>query len=92
MSVGSFLIKNYVLRSFHQSDKRFGETAGIQCACIALTALCWSVMRKVSIWRASDLDYISESGDWVDKNFERIDLLLVDYLPSKRSVTMPAST
>ena len=61
--MGSFLIKNYVLRSFHQGDKRFGETAGIQCACIALTELCWSVMRKVSIWRASDLDYILESGD-----------------------------
>ena len=92
MSVGSFLIKNYVLRSFHQGDKRFGETAGIQCACIALTELCWSVMRKVSIWRAADLDYIWESGDWVDKNFQRIGLLLVDYLLSKRSVTMPAST
>ena len=64
LSIESFLIKDCVLGSFHQGDKRFGETAGIRCACMALTALCWSVIRKVSIWRASDLDYIFESGEF----------------------------
>ena len=59
LSIESFLIKDCVLGSFHQGDKRFGETAGTQCACMALTALCW----KVSIWRVSDVDCILESGD-----------------------------
>ena len=52
-----------MLGSFHQDDKPFGETAGAQCACMSLTALCQSGIRKASIWRASDLDYIWESGD-----------------------------
>ena len=65
------LIKNCVLSSFHQGDRRFGETAGTQCACVALTALCWSFIRKVLIWRASGLDYILESGDRVYKNLGR---------------------
>ena len=34
------LIKDCVLGSFHQGDKPFGETAGAQCGCVALTASC----------------------------------------------------
>ena len=34
------LIKDCMLGSFHQDDKPFGETAGAQCACMSLTALC----------------------------------------------------
>lgn len=65
LSVGSFLIKDYVLGSFHQGDKHFGETVGIQCACITVNVLCWSDIRKNLIWRGSDLDYILDSGDRV---------------------------
>ena len=36
--------------SFNQSDLRFGYSAGTQCACNALYAICWSVIRKVSLW------------------------------------------
>ena len=77
-SVESFSFKDYVLGSFHQGDKRFGETAGMQCACMALTALCWSVITEVSIWRASDLDYMLESGGKVSKNVGIFSLLSVD--------------
>ena len=87
LSIESFLIKDSVLGSFHQGDKRFGETAGTQCACMALTALCWSVIRKVSIWRVSDVDCILESGDWVYKTLGRFGLLSVDDLPSEISLT-----
>ena len=52
------LIKDYVLGSFHQGDKRFDGTAGIHCVCMTLTALCWSNFRKVLIRRASDLDFL----------------------------------
>ena len=49
LSTEFFLIKDYVLGSFHQSDKGFVKTAGMQCACMALIALCWSIITKVSI-------------------------------------------
>ena len=32
LSVGFFLVNDYVLGSFHQDEKRFGKTAGMQCA------------------------------------------------------------
>ena len=76
-----------MLTSFHQGEKRFGETAGMQCACKVLTALCWSVIRKNSIWRTSDLDYILESEERVYKNLGRFGLLSLDELPSEISVT-----
>ena len=66
-----------MLGSFHQGDKPFGETAEALCACMALTALCQSGIRKASIWRASDLDYILESGDRVYKNL--VYFLLMTY-------------
>ena len=34
------LIKDCMFGSFHQGDKPFVETAGAQCACMALTELC----------------------------------------------------
>ena len=43
--------------------------------------------RKVSIWRASDLGYILESGDRVYKKLGRFGLLSADDLPSEISVT-----
>ena len=52
-----------VLGSFHQGHPKFAETAGIQCACIALHSICFSIVKKVSIWKMHDLDYILELGD-----------------------------
>ena len=49
LSTEFFLIKDYVLGSFRQGDKDFRKTTGMQCACMALIALCWSIIRKVSI-------------------------------------------
>ena len=34
-----------------------------QCACNALYAICFSIVKKVSIWKSFDLDYILENGD-----------------------------
>ena len=59
--VGSFWIKHYVLDSFYQVDERFSETFGIQFAFMALIALCWSVIMKISIRRDYDFDYRVES-------------------------------
>ena len=37
-------------RNFGQSHSKFCETAGIQCACNVLLAVCWARVRKVSCW------------------------------------------
>ena len=35
--------------SFHQGDPKFGQTAGIQCACNSLFSLCWSSIKRVTV-------------------------------------------
>ena len=62
-------IQKAVLGTFHQGHSKFGNTAGIQCLCNALYAVCFSVVKKVSIWKPFDLDYILENGD---ETFKRL--------------------
>ena len=67
--------------SFHQGDNRFGATAGVQCACNSLLALCWSKIYDCRIWRKDDLDHVLNEGDQLYKSLNTIDLLSVDDLP-----------
>ena len=40
-------IQKVVLGNFHQGNLKFGNTAGVQCACNALFAICFSVVKKI---------------------------------------------
>ena len=77
----TYVVEGHVLGSYHQGDARFGETAGIQCACNALFALCWSLVRRVSIWQTADLDHILAFGDLNYKRLGTRNILTVDDLP-----------
>ena len=67
--------------SFHQGDPKFGQTAGIQCACNSLFSLCWSSIKRVTVWTTYDLDYVLESGDQLYKSLKINNMLSVDDLP-----------
>ena len=73
-----YKIQKSILGSFHQGHSKFGVTAGIQCSCIALYAICFSIVKKVSVWKTFDLDYILENGDAKFKllNIHRLPFLL----------------
>ena len=44
---------------YHQGDiAMFGETAGLQCLCNSIYAICWSMIRRVGLWNKQDLDHI----------------------------------
>ena len=77
------LIQKAVLGSFHQGHEKFGDTAGIQCACNALFAICFSVIKKVTIWKIWDLDYILEQGDALFKKVNISRALSIDELPQQ---------
>ena len=64
----TYKIQKAVLGTFHQGHSKFGSTSGIQCCCNALYAICFSLVKKVSIWKSWDLDYILENGDAVFKS------------------------
>ena len=67
--------------SFNQGNAMFGETAGIQCACMALFAISYSTLKEVNRWDQFDLDIILINGDALYKSLRRQTLLTVEYLP-----------
>ena len=44
----TYCFEKVIQRSFCQGNPRFGRTAGVQCACNSLFALCWSQVKTVS--------------------------------------------
>ena len=70
------IFKSCVQGSFNQNDPKFGESAGIQCACNTLTSVCWSAVGKVNIWKTFDLDFVLTKGN-----------VLFEFVNLKRCVT-----
>ena len=80
MALESRLCK-VVQGSFNQENAMFGETASIQCACIALFAISYSTLKKVNRWDQVDLDIILINGDALHKTLRRQTLLTIEDLP-----------
>ena len=74
-------MKKAVLGTFHQGNLKYGTTAGIQCRSNAFVAICFSVVKRVSIWKSFDLDYILDQGDKLMKLLEARGALCIDQLP-----------
>ena len=49
--------------------------------CNSLFAICWSVIKRVTVRTTSDLDYILENGDIMYKSLKTDKILNVDDLP-----------
>ena len=69
--------------SFSQNNPRFGDSVGKQCACNTLTSICWSVNRRVKIWKTSDLDFLLTKGDELFKVVNINRSLYFDELPKE---------
>ena len=65
-------ITKLLFGSFNKGDSRFGQTSGLQCACNSLISVCWSSIKRVSVWKSWDLDHILNAGDLM---FEKLGLL-----------------
>ena len=59
----SVWMRKAVLGSYHHGNLKYDETAGIQCTSNALIAVCFSVVKNVSVWKPCDLDFIFAKGD-----------------------------
>ena len=79
----TYSISKVVEASHHQGDKRYGNTAGSQCASNALFSIVWSFLRKVSLWNTFDLDHILFNGDLVYKNLNIDRPLFISDLPNQ---------
>ena len=54
--------KAVIVNLMPNSRLLYGQTAGIQCACNALMAICWEKVRKFLCWRVCDLDHVLDIG------------------------------
>ena len=87
MTLSSFRVNfndiTFVQGSFHQGDKRFQNTAGMQCTCCSLFSIVFSTsVKSPGHWKADDLDYIIENGDLVYKSLNTESYLMLTELPN----------
>ena len=54
----SVCIKKAVLGSYHQGNVKYGDAADIQCTSNAFIVVYFSAVKKVSIWKSWDLNFI----------------------------------
>ena len=47
-------VKKAVLGTFHQGNPKYETTVGIQCTSNAFIAICFSIVKRVSIWKCFD--------------------------------------
>ena len=54
----------------------------------ALFSLCWSTIKRVSVWKTWDMDYILEKGDLLYKSLNVHTPLCIDELPRHVNVNI----
>ena len=82
----TYFIEKFVQGTYNQAHPKYGETAGIQCACNALLAACWAKIRKVSLWCRFDLDHVLDLGDALFKRLGLHRYLDASDLPNELTI------
>ena len=63
-----FAIRKVAQASHHQGDIRYrSDSARKQCMANAYFAIIFSSIKRVNLWKSSDLDYVLEQGDKIFK-------------------------
>ena len=71
----TYVVDKTIMGSFHYSERGFGDTAGIQCACNSWCASYWSKVRKVFVWNGSNHDHILVEGNLLHKSLNTSELM-----------------
>ena len=76
---GGYAVKKAVQGTFHQGNTRFGESVGTKMyqQCIIIL----SAIKKVSLWKAIEINYILDKGDILFQPLGINQPLAVDELP-----------
>ena len=59
----AYSIEKVIQATFSQGHPKFGSTRRIQCTCISLFSICFSIFKVVSRWNRHDVEYVIEKGD-----------------------------
>ena len=78
----TYKFSKIVFATSNQGDPKYCETAGLQCACNALTSACWTLYKNCSSFTKFDLDCILDYGDNLFKSLGLSRSIYVDELPN----------
>ena len=83
MALGNFdtRILKIIQATHHQGDIKYGMLRGIQCSCMSLMSVCWTLFKSESISDSFDLDYILQKEDLLFKSLNKYRYLGIENLP-----------
>ena len=61
-------VMKVVLVTHHQGDISYEMLRGVQCSCMSLMSVCWTLFKSTSIWDSFDLDCILQKGNLLFKS------------------------
>ena len=56
LNMRDYTIIKVVQGNHHQGDVRYGTSRGIQCSCMSLISLSWTLFKSAGLWDKFDLD------------------------------------
>ena len=73
------LIINVAQATHHEGDT--GMSRDIQCSCMSIMSVCWTLFKSKSIWDSFDLSCILQKGDLLFKSLNNCRYLGMEGLP-----------
>ena len=83
LSMRDYTIIKVVQPTHHQGDVRYGTSRGIQCSCMSLISLSWTLFKSPGLWEKFDLDCILGKGDQLFKFIGKFRYLGIEDLPQE---------
>ena len=83
LSIRVYTIIKVVLAIHHQVDVGYGTSRGIQCSCMSLIPLSWTLFKSPGLWGKFDLDCILGKGDQLFKFIGKLRYLGIEDLPQE---------
>ena len=78
-----YTIIKVVQATHHQGDVRYGISTGMQCSCMSLVSLRWTLFKSPALWDKFDLDWILGKGDQLFKFIGKFRYLGTEDLPQE---------
>ena len=80
LSIRDYSIIKAVKAAQHPGDVRYGTSRGMQCSCMSLMSVTWTLFRSPAIWDKFDLDSILRKWDHLFEDIGKFRYLRVEDL------------
>ena len=83
LSIRDYTLIKVVQASHHQGDVKYGVSRGIQCSCMSLISVSWTLFKSADLWNNFDLDCILGKGSQLFKYIAKFKNLGAEGLPQE---------